>query len=341
LASVQRDDDVPHAAVSCRTEISTESRPGKRQRRTHGQHHGTPTREGNDVKETTKPDSDAARTQREHELDEEVFDQEDQEEDQKDDQWVSDVESDEDQEDHLQDQVEDKVEDEESGVEDGDLAESKQTDSGVARAQREEEQDKEVLDQEDQKEGQEDEENDQWGSDVEADEEQVKDEESGVQDGDLAIPREHAVEDAAQAQLVEDHVRIIWCRGNQTQGDYLLDWMAHLVQRPGVKMMVVPVIRGGQGAGKSIITYMLGAILGPVKTLSNFIVESNSDSIIRRGGRPWLCLEVDNKYAGQQTDQSRAYFDALGAVDPRVFAYMLYNRDISGFKPHSMAGTGK
>jgi hypothetical protein len=79
-----------------------------------------------------------------------------------------------------------------------------------------------------------------------------------------------------------------------------------------------------------------------IKNHSNFIVASNYDKIVlvEQDDRRWFCLEIDSKYSGgNQTDEIKSYFDALGAVDSRAFAYMLYNRDISGFNPRSIPST--
>jgi hypothetical protein len=221
----------------------------------------------------------------------------------------------------------------------------------------------------------------------------------------LGIPPEAAVQEDAAAQLVEDHIRTILCSGDKQQGDFMLDWMAHLVQKPGVKMVTTPVLKGGQGSGKGITIQMLGSILGQahfisaislesvtgtfqedkvktnlltfldectfagdtkqasilkgllsenmrkweakfinpirVRNHSNFIVASNYDEIIHVEGddRRWYCLLVDGRYSGPETAVSRAYFNALGAVDPRAFAWLLYHRDISTFNPREIPAT--
>jgi hypothetical protein len=181
--------------------------------------------------------------------------------------------------------------------------------------------------------------------------------------------------------------------------------MAHLVQRPGVKMICTPVLKGGQGAGKGIIIQMLGDILGNehfiattsldavtgtfqedkvktnlltfldectfagdkrqssilkgllseavrrweakyinpirIRNWSNYIVASNYEAIVfvEVNDRRWLCTEVNDKYAGPQTPESLKYFTVLGSLDIRHVAYMLYNRDLSGFNPRAMPST--
>jgi hypothetical protein len=46
--------------------------------------------------------------------------------------------------------------------------------------------------------------------------------------------------------------------------DYLLDWMAHIVQQPGNKTLICPIIRGKSGSGKSIISDTFRMMLGDV-----------------------------------------------------------------------------
>ena len=207
---------------------------------------------------------------------------------------------------------------------------------------------------------------------------------------------------AANAKPIVDHIKYIWCKGDKACADFLLNWMAHLVQRPWKKMVVTPVLKGGQGAGKGIIIQLLGKVLGPehflqatsldtitgkfqeeriktnlltfldecmfagnkkessilkgllsepmrrwegkflaplrLKNFSNHIVASNYDSIVfvEEQDRRWFCLEVDSKYSGPQTTESKAYFDKLLAVSTADFAKYLYERDITNFRPREM-----
>jgi len=45
--------------------------------------------------------------------------------------------------------------------------------------------------------------------------------------------------------------------------EYLINWMAHLVQRPGVKTLICPILRGKPGSGKSLIVDVIVKMLGP------------------------------------------------------------------------------
>ena len=55
--------------------------------------------------------------------------------------------------------------------------------------------------------------------------------------------------------------------------------------------------------------------------------------------RRFLVLEVDNRFCGPQTGETRAYFDRLAAVSPAAIAHFLYTRDLSGFNPRSVPQT--
>lgn len=56
----------------------------------------------------------------------------------------------------------------------------------------------------------------------------------------------------------------ILASGNQEKGRYLIQWAAHIMQKPWEKCSVVPVLIGKQGTGKGLFCDdILGKILGP------------------------------------------------------------------------------
>lgn len=57
--------------------------------------------------------------------------------------------------------------------------------------------------------------------------------------------------------LILDHIRTVWCRGNQAAFDYVIKWLAQMVQHPEELGKVAVVLRSGQGAGKNIIVNIL------------------------------------------------------------------------------------
>ena len=52
------------------------------------------------------------------------------------------------------------------------------------------------------------------------------------------------------------------CNGILIAGNTLLDWAAHVMQKPDEKSTIVPCLIGKQGAGKGLFTYTLKQILG-------------------------------------------------------------------------------
>ena len=50
--------------------------------------------------------------------------------------------------------------------------------------------------------------------------------------------------------------------GDTTAIGYILNWFAHLVQKPWIKIKSAPLIIGEQGIGKSMIGDMICAIVG-------------------------------------------------------------------------------
>ena len=50
-----------------------------------------------------------------------------------------------------------------------------------------------------------------------------------------------------------NHVTKYFCKGNPEHADYMLNWMAHIVQKPSTPTMVAVVIKSEQGIGKGLI----------------------------------------------------------------------------------------
>ena len=59
-------------------------------------------------------------------------------------------------------------------------------------------------------------------------------------------------------ELVRDYI----CVGNQSHFNYLMNWMAHMVQKPEEKPGVAVVLQGGQGTGKGSMVRPLGEMIG-------------------------------------------------------------------------------
>ena len=62
--------------------------------------------------------------------------------------------------------------------------------------------------------------------------------------------------------LFLDHCLNVICRGNEEHFQYLMCWLAQLVQHPEIKIGVAIILRGLKGTGKGIFMNILGKLLG-------------------------------------------------------------------------------
>ena len=65
------------------------------------------------------------------------------------------------------------------------------------------------------------------------------------------------------------------CQSNREAYEYVLNWMAHLIQRTSQKPETALVLRGGQGTGKTTFAEILGHLLG-----RHYICETNMEHVI-------------------------------------------------------------
>lgn len=66
-----------------------------------------------------------------------------------------------------------------------------------------------------------------------------------------------------QCSLLLEHILKNICSGDERNYNYLLDWMAKAVQRPGDPGGSYVVLLGGQGTGKSFFAKKFGTLFGP------------------------------------------------------------------------------
>lgn len=67
--------------------------------------------------------------------------------------------------------------------------------------------------------------------------------------------------------LIAWHLRHVICGGDEEHYEYLLDWLAHMVQYPEQKPNVAVVLKGKKGTGKSIVMSAIASSLGPLGTV--------------------------------------------------------------------------
>tara|TARA_Y100000593_G_scaffold35639_1_gene69582 strand:+ start:408 stop:3041 length:2634 start_codon:yes stop_codon:yes gene_type:complete len=58
------------------------------------------------------------------------------------------------------------------------------------------------------------------------------------------------------------HIKYRWCDGNEENYNYVMNWLAHLCQKPWIKMGVVLCLKSLQGSGKGIILNIMRKIIG-------------------------------------------------------------------------------
>lgn len=68
--------------------------------------------------------------------------------------------------------------------------------------------------------------------------------------------------DLACLEKFQQHIRDTICDGDEGVYSYVTQWLAHLVQRPGVKMGTILVMLGLEGTGKGLVANVLEKILG-------------------------------------------------------------------------------
>ncbi len=66
--------------------------------------------------------------------------------------------------------------------------------------------------------------------------------------------------------IIRDHILLI-ANGDKDKANYILDWSAHMVQRPWEKPNVALVLRGRKGTGKTLLTQILARVVGRSNTL--------------------------------------------------------------------------
>jgi hypothetical protein len=63
-------------------------------------------------------------------------------------------------------------------------------------------------------------------------------------------------------QIIIDHIHEVLCSGDPEQSEHMLNWMAHMFQRPEEQCGTSIILQSGEGTGKSLITTMLNSIWG-------------------------------------------------------------------------------
>ena len=68
--------------------------------------------------------------------------------------------------------------------------------------------------------------------------------------------------DEADAQPILDHIKSIWCKGDDNAYEYIMNYLSHIIQKPHVKTGVLLALKSKQGGGKGIVLDKLAQIIG-------------------------------------------------------------------------------
>lgn len=69
-------------------------------------------------------------------------------------------------------------------------------------------------------------------------------------------------------QLILDHIREVWCSGDENAFQYVIHWLARMVQKPHERGHTVIVLRSGEGTGKNIIIDIFVRAFGEHATIA-------------------------------------------------------------------------
>ena len=72
---------------------------------------------------------------------------------------------------------------------------------------------------------------------------------------------------AGDATPILEHIRTVWCSGNDGAYQYVVSWLARMFQRPGERGHTVIVLKSGEGTGKNIIVDLLVRAMGDHATV--------------------------------------------------------------------------
>jgi len=107
--------------------------------------------------------------------------------------------------------------------------------------------------------------------------------------------------DETMCQPLLDHLRDVWCSGNEDQYNYVLNWFAWVLQKPHVKIGVMLCIRSRQGGGKGTILEMFSHILDGERDTGYYGQCANIDSLIGSFNTTMegkCCINFDEAFFG-------------------------------------------
>jgi hypothetical protein len=86
--------------------------------------------------------------------------------------------------------------------------------------------------------------------------------------------------ESGASQPLCDHIKQVWCRQNETHYEYVLNWLAWVLQRPDRKNGVMISVKSRQGSGKGIVLSVMKMIMNGDRSKGPYSQVSNMDSIL-------------------------------------------------------------
>tara|TARA_Y100001972_G_scaffold128687_1_gene191022 strand:- start:9082 stop:11844 length:2763 start_codon:yes stop_codon:yes gene_type:complete len=75
--------------------------------------------------------------------------------------------------------------------------------------------------------------------------------------------------DETLAEPVLNHIKKSWCNGDEDSYNYVMNYLAHIIQKPHIKMGVLMALKSAEGGGKGFILDKIGKIIGDTHYCQN------------------------------------------------------------------------
>lgn len=84
-----------------------------------------------------------------------------------------------------------------------------------------------------------------------------------------------ALNNETDIKLIYHHIKNVLCSGDEVAYKYLMDWIAHMLQKPYEMVGTAPVFIGDQGCGKGVI---IESLLGDITGRNHFMTTGHADN---------------------------------------------------------------
>lgn len=147
----------------------------------------------------------------------------------------------------------------------------------------------------------------------------------------LAIEKKQAV---AHGKALDEshgffqHIKKRWCLNNKEVYEYVLNWFAHCIQRPGIKMKSAMVLKSAERSGKGIIVQIIAQLLGD----TYFFQPGDADEVLGNFNSSMegiLMLFLDEMVWGGDKDKAGTLKKLVSEAKGSLKVKFLSNRKIS------------